>query len=50
LVGTKYPDAFEQRGRLSSTSLRAIIIFKKEIAGKPRARVTRWPLAAAFSI
>jgi hypothetical protein len=26
------------------------IIFKKEIAGKPRARVTRWPLAAAFSI
>ncbi len=26
------------------------IVVKKEIAGKPRARVTRWPLAAAFSI
>ena len=26
------------------------VIFEKEIAGKPRARVTSWPLAAAFSI
>ena len=26
------------------------IIFKKEIAGKPGALVTRWSLAAAFSI